>query len=161
MIHCIKCYTDKPESEYYRSTLRANGKGECKTCTRARVVKNRKERADYYKEYERSRANLPHRVKAREEYTKTVKGKERHKSGVKAYRTRNPKRYQAHNLVNNAVRDGKLFKPSVCESCSVGCNPHGHHCDYSKPLDVMWLCDPCHKKWHRENTPIYCSTDQI
>lgn len=157
MILCIKCDKEQPESEYYRSTLRASGTGECKTCTRARVTANREAKIDYYREFDRKRADLPHRVEARKEYAQTEKGKERKAVRVKSWRNRNPASYQAHAMVDNAVRNGRLHKPSECECCKDRTALHGHHCDYNKPLDVMWLCGPCHKQWHRNNKPIYCS----
>ena len=51
-----------------------------------------------------------------------------------------------------ALRKGTLTKPLECEGC--GPNYSGkleaHHDDYSKPLDVKWFCDPCHKQRHIE-----------
>ena len=29
-----------------------------------------------------------------------------------------------------------------------------HHCDYNKPLDVLWLCQGCHHSWHKLNRAI-------
>lgn len=59
---------------------------------------------------------------------------------------------RAHSAVARALRKGTLVKPLECE----GCGPHyegkleAHHDDYSKPLEVKWLCDPCHKQRHIE-----------
>lgn len=160
MILCIKCDKEQPDSEYYRSTIRANGTGECKACTRARVIANREANIDYYREFDRKRANLPHRVQARKDYAETEQGQRALAKGKAAHYYRYPNRSAARNAVNNAVRDGRLYKPNQCESCSSETDLHGHHCDYNKPLDVMWLCDPCHKQWHRENEPIYCNEAQ-
>lgn len=156
MINCKWCNTDKVESDFYKSDIRQKGYGKCKDCVCSAVQKNRKENRDFYVEYEKGRANLPHRIKARKDYTKTDNGKNASFRSTKKYRLKNPSIHKAHNLVNNGVRDGVLVKPSNCQCCDRQESLHGHHCDYNKPLDVMWLCQTCHTDWHRENTPVYC-----
>lgn len=42
--------------------------GKCKSCVRRSVRENRRNRIEQYTEYERSRANLPHRIEARRKY---------------------------------------------------------------------------------------------
>jgi hypothetical protein len=39
----------------------------------------------------------------------------------------------------------KHLRPQHCSACGVECKPQGHHPDYSKPLEVVWLCRPCHR----------------
>lgn len=63
-------------------------------------------------------------------------------------RKRNPK-VRAREAVKYAVRVGKLIRPGHCERCKKPCKPHAHHPDYTKPLDVEWLCRDCHGKEHR------------
>jgi len=53
--------------------------------------------------------------------------------------------------VYDAVKNGVLIRPSCCDRCRKECKPDGHHKDYSKPLDVDWLCRSCHKLWHGNN----------
>jgi 5-methylcytosine-specific restriction endonuclease McrA len=48
--------------------------GKCKACVKRRVRENRRERLEQYAQYERSRANLPHRVEARRKYQEEHKG---------------------------------------------------------------------------------------
>jgi hypothetical protein len=64
----------------------------------------------------------------------------------------------AQNLVEVAVRNGILVRPTSCESCGdSGSMADGrskiqaHHCDYNKPLEVLWLCQRCHHEWHKTN----------
>lgn len=71
-------------------------------------------------------------------------------SNLKEYRHKNKEKVYARNLVYKHVRRGHMVKPEKCEQCgnSYG-KVHAHHNDYSKPLEVQWLCDLCHR--HRHN----------
>lgn len=68
----------------------------------------------------------------------------------RTYHTSTPEReakYRARVAVRHAARDGRLI-PQPCEVCG---DPEadGHHEDYSKPLEVRWLCEHCHYEEHR------------
>lgn len=67
----------------------------------------------------------------------------------RAYREANPKKYVAQSAVGNALHRGDLVK-QPCEVCGKS-EVHGHHPDYDKPLEVMWLCPEHHSEWHRLN----------
>lgn len=54
---------------------------------------------------------------------------------------------KAQQLCQKAIRDGVLDR-QPCEKCGTE-KVHAHHTDYSKPLDVMWLCPKHHKEWHK------------
>lgn len=74
------------------------------------------------------------------------------------------KRYRqaARQLVHRAVKMGRLKRPQVCEDCSRRCKAHAHHDDYSKPLEVRWLCPKCHYRADWENggrAPIVDKTE--
>lgn len=58
-----------------------------------------------------------------------------------------PQKVSARRAVNNAVRDGKLIK-QPCQRCDAE-RVHRHHDDYTKPLDVRWLCPPHHGEEHQ------------
>ena len=62
------------------------------------------------------------------------------------YRRRKEKK-AANNAVQVAVRKGELTK----EPCEVCGDPksQGHHEDYAKPLEVVWLCHTHHAERHR------------
>lgn len=56
--------------------------------------------------------------------------------------------------VRLAVKEGRLAKSDTCETCGVTGERwyhglHAHHNDYAKPLEVLWLCPPCHGGLHR------------
>lgn len=68
---------------------------------------------------------------------------------------------KAQNILEYAIRKGSVKRVNVCERCgSSGAFKDGrnkvqaHHCDYNKPLEVMWLCQKCHHEWHKNNTAV-------
>lgn len=60
-----------------------------------------------------------------------------------------PEKYNARNIVNYAVKSGKLEKSTTCSVCQSEGRIEGHHPDYSKPLEVVWLCVICHREEHK------------
>lgn len=54
---------------------------------------------------------------------------------------------QARRILRMALASGKV-KPQPCENCGDP-KTQGHHTDYSKPLDVRWLCRKHHALEHR------------
>ncbi len=64
------------------------------------------------------------------------------------YKKRNPQKAAAHRIVRNAIRRGEMQR-LACQECGDP-KAQAHHADYSKPLDVKWLCHKCHKKEHRK-----------
>ena len=52
----------------------------------------------------------------------------------------------AYAIFNKALREQRLLR-QPCEVCGMA-NANGHHDDYSKPLDVKWLCTTHHGQLH-------------
>lgn len=79
-------------------------------------------------------------------YRKSAKRKAVLAKYDKAARKRNQAKFKARSVVNNAKRDGKI-KPAPCANCGKK-KTQAHHTDYTKPLEVVWLCAKCHTFAH-------------
>jgi len=51
---------------------------------------------------------------------------------------------KARIVVHHARQQGVLVSPNRCTLCGTEGYVVAHHDDYSKPLDVRWLCKKCH-----------------
>lgn len=69
------------------------------------------------------------------------------------YRT-NKVRDLAHTKAGRA----DLPRPMFCEACGIKPPRDRHHDDYSKPLEIRWLCRSCHMRWHAANPDPLAAT---
>jgi len=105
-------------------------------------ARNAGHRKDYRKKYyERNAEKVSARVKS---YRKTDAGRRATHVNGQRQRQKFPERYAARQAVTVALRSGRLVR-LPCQRC--GAVPaQAHHRDYSKPLDVEWLCAPHHRE---------------
>lgn len=61
----------------------------------------------------------------------------------------------ARGAVFTAIESGALVRATACESCAAASELEAHHPDYSKPLEVRWLCVACHKDAHRKTHCVH------
>jgi len=71
------------------------------------------------------------------------------------WRKANPEKAFAHDVFSAAIRAKKLIR-MPCEVCGDK-NSDGHHIDYSKPLEVIWLC----RKHHNQINGKSCRAQQL
>lgn len=127
---CNRCRLEKSLSDgFYLNT----GKPEkiCKECRLLSIKIHRRENYDPVKERKR------HLKRSKNGYFR----KAFHK-WVEKY----PEKYKARYALRNAVKYGKVKKLS-CQKCGQE-KVQAHHYDYSKPLDVIWLCQKHHQELH-------------
>ena len=137
MKKCRECGFEKELSDFYKHKKMKDGHlNICKDCTKKRVGSHRLQNLDRIRNYDRERGKLPHRKKQNTERTRRIR---REKPGY----------YSAHQAIANAIKSGRIKKPQKCAWCGREHSQiEGHHEDYRKPLDVIWLCSPCHKIYH-------------
>ena len=126
---CSKCGLVKDESDFHKNQSQNDGlQSQCNDCRRA------------YRQTEAGRR-----------YWQSKEGKSNHQRACRKYRQCYPEREKAVSTINNAIKMGKLLRPSICEDCSAEKFTEAHHKDYSKPLEVNWLCKKCYEKLRKRN----------
>jgi hypothetical protein len=129
---CARCGETKPLSVFRRCAKSATGtQSYCRPCQDEAAR-------------ERYRANKERMKRSSVEWQRANPGRMRRIT--LAWRLANPEKVEAHRLAKNALRRGEIVKLDACEDCGAGGLLHGHHEDYSRPLDVTWLCPGCHAR---------------
>lgn len=113
--------------------------------------KDPQKRKDYNREYQRlwARENRDKRLVYERAWNEAHR-EERRAIGKRA-RYKDPEKYRAQNTLARGVRAGKVVR-GTCEVCGTPDDVQGHHDDYTKPLDVRWLCRQHHMELHRART---------
>ena len=133
---CFKCNAVKPLEDFYKHPQMPDGHvNKCKECNKNDVTANRNKNIERFRAYDRERAKKPERIKAAAEINRV-------------WRAEDLRRQVAHSSVARAVRNGRLVRQPCCR-CGEA-KTVAHHEDYDKPLEVVWLCQPCHKQRHKE-----------
>ncbi len=147
MKKCRKCGEMKELSEYYKHKKMFDGHVNiCKVCQKARISKHRQDNLERIQEYDRNRPNAQQR---------TVENRERMHNLTeeqKEIQINKPKREwgkrNRHKTRAHLQTGRKLINPGICSRCNSTKKIEGHHPDYNEPLNVIWLCDACHKAEH-------------
>jgi len=84
-------------------------------------------------------------------YRKTKHGKAVAWKANKKWRDANREKIRATDILRYAVKKGTIIKPDKCPKCGATDRYiHGHHEDYSKPLEVDWMCFKCHRELKKQ-----------
>jgi hypothetical protein len=131
---CFKCQCEKPLDAFYKHSMMQDGHlNKCKECTKKDTLENRQAKLEKYRQYDRMRASMPHRVAQRSEINKR-------------WFEQHPDRKRAQTKLGRALQKG-LVKKQPCIVCGA-LKSEAHHPDYSRPLDVVWMCTPHHAQTH-------------
>lgn len=141
---CTHCGEMKPLGEFHHDICRPDGhRSSCRVCDQAKQRAKYAANPEYHRDLARIRAERhPGRDAER------AKRRERWRTRFKSA----PEKLAANLMLRDAVHYGSVVKPAICQGCGKECSGrrlHGHHPDYSKPLEVLWLCHSCHRLLHR------------
>ena len=90
----------------------------------------------------RAEETVPERTEYLKEYNKRPEVKELKRIQAERYRKKNQYQIRARRIAYKALRNGEIIKKN-CEECGHH-KVEMHHPNYSKELEVVWLCKRCH-----------------
>ena len=143
---CIQCIKDYKKKHYLEN------RELYKTRSAANYTDNKEERLIQRKDYRDSNKELLS-IKSKTYYT-SERGRETNRIRSAKYRSTfdGSIKDTARSLLAYALKMERVVRPDGCSQCLVKCIPEGHHVDYNKPLEVIWLCKSCHEILHHDTT---------
>ena len=154
MKKCSKCEIEKEEDQFWKRNNRKSGvNSECKACAKTRRNKKYKDNIEEFrakrKEYYYS--NREYLVSLQVESQRRNKNYRKYQNKrLIAKKKSGDKKFLARSILSMALRGKMISKPENCTTCGIKGKIEGHHSDYNKPLEVLWLCVKCHRQIHKE-----------
>lgn len=151
---CKRCQQKKSLTDFGKDKNRKDGFTDwCKPCRNEYRLQWRENNLEHAKEIERKNKRDERERKGKEhfrEYDRQwyAKNADKKKEYVAERRKKDKKKIRAQNKLNKAIQSGKIKRPSKCDHCGKRRKVDGHHHDYNKPYDVVWLCRSCHMTEH-------------
>jgi hypothetical protein len=142
---CYICKIYQVKSAFYKCKNSYYGiQSYCKKCEKIRTNKRKKEKLEYFRRWRKSKAGIKYFYDNREKINK--QRSEWKKKYFKNLNDELKKHYKAREIFKYAIKSGKMER-GKCMKCGKP-NAQGHHFDYSKPLEVIWLCKKHHLEEH-------------
>ena len=148
---CTRCGLVKPLDEFQRRAEMKDGRrSACRQCSNAQLREQRSADPESHRDaIRRHRERNREAVRERDRQYRRARA-EQHRASVRESVARNPEKTKARKAVHRAILSGAIERPSQCSRCGGSeAAIHAHHDDYSRPLDVRWLCTVCHGLEHR------------
>lgn len=166
MKKCTKCGVYQDLNNFSPHKRAADGhRSACKKCNCEYVKQYYREHREERRAYNYARNRLPEVRKKRAEWKKTerVRAYDREYQRQRAqkdyvkrskalWRLNNPEKKKAESQAQWVHKETQ-----PCVWCGHNDRTVRHHPDYNRPLDIMWLCYPCHALWHKKYKAIQAS----
>lgn len=140
MKRCSHCKKLLPLSSFYRSKRTPDGLlYECKRCHCDASMESAKRNRERSLERKRKWARIAYR-----------RDPQKFLAANRLRAQRDLVKHRARKALEKAVQTRKILKPKACPQCgATDRRIEGHHTDYTKPLEVIWLCSRCHGEAHK------------
>ena len=145
---CSKCGLSKDIDEFGKDRATSDGLHRwCKVCNRESAKKWRRANPEKNKSYiEQWRKNNRDRINETSKKWCRANPEKIRQIYIKT-KEKFPIRNDARKKVAYAIKMRRLIK-HPCQICNSTKNINAHHPDYSKPLEVIWLCSKHHAQVH-------------
>ncbi len=144
---CFRCKITKSTTDFYWKQKKKDGPYRvgtpCKACVKIR-------KKAYAKTPDgRRKRTLSKAKQLRKKYKKDPVYRDKVIARLRAARLRDPLKHRARKKLYRAVKAGRIQRLPCVECKDPSVKADGHHNDYTKPLEVVWMCRSCHMRLHQ------------